>query len=154
MSAIENRLADLGITLPEPPRPVASYMPAVQSDRLLIVSGQIPFQDGVLMANGAVPSAASIDLATAAARCCAINGLAVAKAALGGDLGRIRRVLRLGVFVQCDPGFDAQPSVANGASDFMVEVFGDAGRHARAAVGVNALPLDATVEVEFTFEVE
>ncbi len=154
MSAIENRLADLGITLPEPPRPVASYLPAVQSGNLLMVSGQIPFQDGELLANGAVPSKVSIDLATTAARQCAINGLAVAKSALGGELERIRRVVRLGVFVQCDPGFDAQPSVANGASDFMVEVFGDAGRHARAAVGVNALPLDSAVEVEFVFEVE
>ena len=153
MSAIENRLSDLGITLPEPPRPVASYLPAVQSGNLLMVSGQIPFEDGILVANGPVPSEVSVDEATAAARRCAINGLAVAKAALGGDLGRIRRVVRLGVFVQCDPGFDAQPSVANGASDFMVAVFGDAGRHVRAAVGVNALPLDATVEVEFIFEV-
>ena len=153
MSAIENRLSDLGITLPEPPRPVASYLPAVQSGNLLRVSGQIPFEDGILVANGPVPSKVSIDGATAAARRCAINGLAVAKAALGGDLGRIRRVVRLGVFVQCDPGFEAQPSVANGASDFMVAVFGDAGRHVRAAVGVNALPLDATVEVEFIFEV-
>ena len=153
MSAIENRLSDLGITLPEPPRPVASYLPAVQSGNLLMVSGQIPFEDGILVANGPVPSEVSVDEATAAARRCAINGLAVAKAALGGDLGRIRRVVRLGVFVQCDPGFEAQPSVANGASDFMVAVFGDAGRHVRAAVGVNALPLDATVEVEFIFEV-
>ena len=153
MSAIENRLSDLGITLPEPPRPVASYLPAVQSGNLLMVSGQIPFEDGILVANGPVPSKVSVDEATAAARRCAINGLAVAKAALGGDLGRIRRVVRLGVFVQCDPGFEAQPSVANGASDFMVAVFGDAGRHVRAAVGVNALPLDATVEVEFIFEV-
>ena len=153
MSAIENRLSDLGITLPEPPRPVASYLPAVQSGNLLMVSGQIPFEDGILVANGPVPSEVSVDEATAAARRCAINGLAVAKAALGGDLGRIRRVVRLGVFVQCDPGFEAQPSVANGASDFMVAVFGDAGRHVRAAVGVNALPLDATVEVEVIFEV-
>jgi len=153
MSAIENRLSDLGITLPEPPRPVASYLPAVQSGNLLMVSGQIPFEDGILVANGPVPSKVSIDEATAAARRCAINGLAVAKAALGGDLGRIRRVVKLGVFIQCDSGFDAQPSVANGASDFMVAVFGDAGRHVRAAVGVNALPLDATVEVEFIFEV-
>jgi len=153
MSAIENRLSDLGISLPEPPRPVASYLPAVQSGNLLMVSGQIPFEDGILVANGPVPSKVSIDEATAAARRCAINGLAVAKAALGGDLGRIRRVVKLGVFVQCDSGFDAQPSVANGASDFMVAVFGDAGRHVRAAVGVNALPLDATVEVEFIFEV-
>ena len=153
MSAIENRLSDLGITLPEPPRPVASYLPAVQSGNLLMVSGQIPFEDGILVANGPVPSKVSIDEATAAARRCAINGLAVAKAALGGDLGRIRRVVKLGVFLQCDSGFDGQPSVANGASDFMVAVFGDAGRHVRAAVGVNALPLDATVEVEFIFEV-
>ena len=153
MSTIESRLADLGIVLPDPPKPVASYVPAARTGDLLVVSGQLPFKDGGLLATGPVPSAVSIEDAMEAARWCAINGLAVARAALDGDLDRIRRVVRLGVFVQSDDRFDAQPKVANGASDLMVEVLGDAGRHARAAVGVNALPLDTSVEVEFTFEV-
>lgn len=153
MSTIESRLADLGIVLPDPPKPVASYVPAARTGDLLVVSGQLPFKDGGLLATGPVPSAVSIEDAMEAARWCGINGLAVARAALDGDLDRIRRVVRLGVFVQSDDRFDAQPKVANGASDLMVEVLGDAGRHARAAVGVNALPLDTSVEVEFTFEV-
>ena len=153
MSSIQDRLSDLGIILPDPPRPVASYVPAVRIGPMLIISGQLPFRDGELVATGPVPSAVSLETAMDAARCCAINGLAVARQALDGDLERIRRVVRLGVFVQSDDRFDAQPKVANGASDLMVEVLGEAGRHARAAVGVNALPLDTTVEVEFTFEV-
>ena len=153
MSTIESRLADLGIVLADPPEPVASYVPATRTGDLLVVSGQLPFKDGGLLATGPVPSAVSIEDAMEAARWCGINGLAVARAALDGDLDRIRRVVRLGVFVQSDDRFDAQPKVANGASDLMVEVLGDAGRHARAAVGVNALPLDTSVEVEFTFEV-
>jgi enamine deaminase RidA (YjgF/YER057c/UK114 family) len=154
MSTIEARLADLGIVLPDPPKPVASYVPAVCSGSLLIVSGQLPFRDGSLLATGPVPSSVSIEEAAEAARWCGINGLSVARMALGGNLDRIRRVVRLGVFVQSDDRFDAQPRVANGASDLMVEVLGDAGLHARAAVGTNALPLDTTVEVEFTFEIE
>lgn len=154
MTSIEARLADLGIVLPEPPRPVASYVPAVRSGNLLLVSGQLPFRNGQLTAVGPVPSATSLEDAAEAARWCGINGLAVARSALDGDLGRLRRVVRLGVFVQSDDRFDGQPKVANGASDLMVEVLGDAGRHARAAVGVNALPLDTSVEVEFMFEVD
>ena len=154
MSSIQERLADLGIILPDPPRPVASYVPAIHVGSMLVVSGQLPFRDGELLSTGPVPSAVSLETAMEAARCCAINGLAVARQALDGDLERIQRVVRLGVFVQSDDRFDAQPKVANGASDLMVEVLGEAGRHARAAVGVNALPLDTTVEVEFTFEVK
>lgn len=153
MSSIETRLADLGIVLPDPPKPVASYVPAIRTGDLLIVSGQLPFREGALVATGPVPSAVSIETAMEAARWCGINGLAVARTALDGDLDRLRRVVRIGVFVQSDDRFDAQPKIANGVSDLMVEVLGDAGRHARAAVGVNALPLDTSVEVEFTFEV-
>jgi enamine deaminase RidA (YjgF/YER057c/UK114 family) len=154
VNSIESRLKDLGIDLPDAPKPVASYVPAVRTGNLLVVSGQLAFEDGILAHTGAVPSATSVEDAIVAARRCAINGIAAARSALGGDLDLIRRVVRLGVFVQSDAGFDAQPQVANGASDLMVEVFGDAGRHARAAVGVSALPLDASVEIEFMFEVE
>lgn len=154
MNSIDARLQDLGIDLPDAPKPVASYVPAVRTGDLLVVSGQLAFEEGVLANTGAVPSSTSVEDAILAARRCAINGIAVARSALDGNLDRIRRVVRLGVFVQSDVGFDAQPLVANGASDLMVEVFGDAGRHARAAVGVSALPLDASVEIEFMFEVE
>ena len=153
MNAILDRLSELGINLPDPPKPVASYVPAMQSGSLLYVSGQLPFRDGELMTVGPVPSAVSIESAMEGARWCAINGLAVARQALEGDLDRLKRVVRVGAFIQSDDRFDAQPKVANGASDLLVEVLGDAGRHARAAVGVNALPLDTSVEVEFIFEV-
>ncbi|MBQ73071.1 MAG: hypothetical protein CMJ67_09230 [Planctomycetaceae bacterium] len=154
MNAILDRLSELGISLPDPPKPVASYVPAIQSGSLLYVSGQLPFRDGELMTVGPVPSAVSIESAMEGARWCAINGLAVARQSLDGELDRLRRVVRVGVFVQSDDRFDAQPKVANGASDLLVEVLGDAGRHARAAVGVNALPLDTSVEVEFVFEID
>lgn len=154
MNAILDRLSELGITLPDPPRPVASYVPATRTGSLLFVSGQLPFRSGELMTIGPVPSAVSIESAMEGARWCAINGLAVARQALDGDLDRLKRVVRIGVFVQSDDRFDAQPKVGNGASDLLVEVLGDQGRHARAAVGVNALPLDTSVEVEFLFEVD
>ena len=154
MNAILDRLSELGISLPDPPKPVASYVPATRTGSLLFVSGQLPFHAGELMAIGPVPSAVSIESAMEAARWCAINGLAVARQALDGDLDRLKRVVRIGVFVQSDDRFDAQPKVANGASDLLVEVLGDDGRHARAAGGVNALPLDTSVEVDFLFAVD
>ncbi|MEE2973412.1 MAG: RidA family protein [Planctomycetota bacterium] len=154
MTSIQDRLSDLGVILPDPPKPVASYVPARRSGSMLYISGQLPFRGGDLLATGPVPSSVSLETAVEAARLCAINGLAVARQALDGDLDRLRRVIRLGVFVQSDARFDAQPQVANGASDLMVEVLGEEGRHARAAVGVNALPLDTPVEVDFLFEVE
>ena len=154
MTSIQDRLSDLGVILPDPPKPVASYVPARRSGSMLYISGQLPFRGGDLLATGPVPSSVSLETAAEAARLCAINGLAVARQALDGDLDRLRRVIRLGVFVQSDARFDAQPQVANGASDLMVEVLGEEGRHARAAVGVNALPLDTPVEVDFLFEVD
>ena len=117
MNAILDRLSELGISLPDPPKPVASYVPAIQSGSLLYVSGQLPFRDGELMTVGPVPSAVSIESAMEGARWCAINGLAVARQSLDGELDRLRRVVRVGVFVQSDDRFDAQPKVANGASD-------------------------------------
>ncbi len=148
------RLEALSIRLPEAPRPVAAYVPWVRSDRLLYVSGQIPFCDGALLATGPVPTAVSVEVAMQAARQCALNGLAVAADALDGRLDRVRRVVRIGVFVACDPGFEAHPQVANGASELLIEVFGDRGRHARAAVGAPSLPRGASVEVELLFEVD
>lgn len=152
--SVESKLAELGLALPEPPRPVAAYIPCTRSGNLLFISGQLPLTGKSLLATGPVPSKTPVDQAQQAAAQCVLNGLAIAKAELGGDLSRVRRVLRLGVFVQSDPDFHDQPLVANGASEMAVKLFGDAGKHARAAVGVNALPLNASVEVEFLFEVE
>jgi enamine deaminase RidA (YjgF/YER057c/UK114 family) len=154
MSTVEKRLKAAGVSLPEAPRPVAAYVPFVKVGNLVFVSGQIPLRDGQLTVRGPVPSVVGPAEAAGAARQCVVNALAVLAAALDGDLDRVRRIVRLGVFVACDPGFDGQPQVANGASELLIEVFGDAGRHARAAVGSVGLPLGATVEVELIAEVE
>ncbi len=147
----EARLAALGLQLPSPPNPVAAYVPAKRLGNLLYVSGQIPFRDGTLLAKGRVPDQVSVETARHCARQCALNGLAIARAA-AGSLDRIAQVVRVGCFVASEPGFEGQPGVANGASELLVEVFGEAGRHARAAVGSAALPLGVPVEVEFLFE--
>lgn len=152
MSSIEDRINSLGITLPQAPAPVAAYVPAVRTGSLLVVSGQLPFRDGSLMVTGSVPGDVSVENAQQCARQCVLNGLAVAKADLG-SLDAIARVVRVGCFVCSDPGFGDQPKVANGASELLQEIFGDAGRHARAALGSVALPLHAPVEIEFLFEV-
>lgn len=152
MSA-EDKLKELGITLPTPPVPVAAYVPVVQSGNLCFVSGQLPFQDGRVMATGNVPTACSVEDATAAARLCAINILAQLKAHLG-SLDRIKRFVRLNAFVQCDHGFQNQPKVVNGASEFLAEVFGDIGKHSRAVVGASELPLNAAIEIDAIVEVE
>ena len=152
MTDVPARLAELGLALPTPPRPVASYVPFVRSGALLHVSGQIPIRDGKLLATGPVPDPVDVAAAQAAARQCVLNGLAVLGDAVQGDWDALRRVVRVGVFVACGPGFGDQPTIGNGASDLLVEVFGDAGRHARAAVGCSALPLNVPVEVEFLFE--
>ena len=120
----------------------------------MVVSGQLPMRDGELMSTGKVPSQVSIEDAQDAARQCVLNGLAVLKAELGGSLERLVRLVRIGAFVQSDDGFFGQPQIANGASELLLEVLGEAGQHARAAVGVNALPLNASVEIEFLFEIE
>lgn len=146
------RLVAAGLSLPNPPKPVASYVPAVRSGSLLFISGQIPLRDGTIMMKGALPQAGSIEQAADAARQCALNALAIAQAELG-SIDRIARVVKVGCFVASEAGFGDQPKVANGASDLMVAIFGDSGRHARAAVGCSALPLNVSVEVEFVFEV-
>ena len=152
--SISTRLHELGITLPAAPKPVAAYVPYVRTGNLIVVSGQVPFADGTLMATGPVPSVVSLDDAQAAARQCVLNGLAVVADALDGDLDRVTRIVRLGIFVYSDPDFTDQPKVGNGASELVVEIFGEAGRHARAAVGSVALPLGSTVEIEMMVEVD
>lgn len=151
--SIESRLQQLGLALPEPPRPVAAYVPAVRTGDLIFVSGQLPLTGKSLLATGPVPSNTPIDQAQSAAAQCVLNALAIVKAELQGDLSRVQRVVRLGVFVQSDNGFHEQPLVANGASELLHQLFGEQGQHSRAAVGVNTLPLNASVEIEFVFEV-
>lgn len=150
MHDIDARLAEIGIALPEAPAPVASYLPAVRVGSFVQVSGQLPTVDRQLTCTGSVPSQVDIEQAAKAARLCAINALAVLKQAIDGDWSQLVRLVRVGVFVQCDVGFGQQPEVANGASELLADVLGDAGRHARAAVGVIALPRQATVELELT----
>ena len=154
MTKPAQRLVDLGLTLPDAPKPVAAYLPSVQAGVLVFVSGQLPFRDGHLIATGPVPSRVSLEQAQEAARQCVLNALAVLAEAVQGDLDRVRRIVRLGVFVASDPTFTDQPQVANGASELLQDIFGDLGRHARAAVGAVALPLGATVEVEMIAQVE
>jgi enamine deaminase RidA (YjgF/YER057c/UK114 family) len=151
--AIEKKLTELGITISTPAAPVANYVGYVRTGNLLVVSGQICLgSDGKLVAAGKLGAGVSIDDGQKAARACAINLLAQLKAALG-DLDKVVRVVRLGGFINSAPTFLDGPKVMNGASDLMVAVFGDKGRHARTTVGVAALPLDAAVEVEGMFEV-
>ena len=151
MNAIEDRLAAAGITLPEAPLPAANYVPATIGQGLLFVSGQLPFEGGRMAVAGKVGGELTVDDGIRAARLCAINVLAQAKAALDGDLERIARCLKLQGFVACATDFVDHPKVVNGASDLVVLALGDAGRHARFAVGVASLPLGAAVEVDATF---
>ena len=150
-TSLETRLASLGIAVPTVPGPFGAYVPARRVGNLVFVAGQLPMKDGKLVASGQVPSRCSVEDAKAAARQCVVNALAAVRTA-EPDLGRVAGVVRVGVFVNSDPTFTEQPKVANGASEFLIELLGDAGKHARAAVGVSALPLDAAVEVEFVFE--
>lgn len=150
---IEERLAELGIELPAAPRPVASYLPVKVVGGLAFVAGQIPMSEGIVSPTGAVGKDLTTDEANAAARRCAIQALAALKEALG-SLDRVGGIAKVDVFVASAPDFTDQPKVANGASDLLVEVFGDEGRHARAAVGVPELPLGAAVEIALVAIVE
>lgn len=155
MSTIEDRLLELGITLPTPAAPVANYVPFVLHDRLLVISGQLALgADGTIAPAHKGKIGAGVDeaAATAAARLCAINVLAQAKAALG-DLRRIERCIRLGGFMNTAPGYSTIAPIMNGASDVIVAVLGEAGRHARSTIGVAEVPLDSAVEVEAMFAV-
>ena len=144
--SIADRLAELGIALPQPAAPVAAYVPVVVAGNLAHVSGQLPFVDGQLV-TGRLGEDVSLEQGTAAARACGLMILAQLEAALG-SLDRVERIVKLGAFVNSAASFTDQPRVANGASELMAEVFGDAGRHARSAVGVPVLPLGAAVEVD------
>ena len=148
----EETLQKLGFPLPTPAKPVAAYVPAVRTGNLVFVSGQIPFVDGKLAKTGQLGGAVSLEEGQQFARTCILNALAAVKAEVG-DLSKVKRVVRVGAFVASTDSFTDHPKVANGASDLLLQVFGDAGRHARAAVGVSALPLGAPVEVELLVEV-
>lgn len=152
-SSIQDRLAELGVRLPAAPAPAANYVPAVRAGNLLFVAGQVPVQDGKAQYLGKVGAELSVEDGQQAARLCAINVLAQVAQALGGDLGRVVRCVRVGGFVNAVPEFTEHPKVVNGASDLLVAVFGEAGRHVRTAVGAGSLPRGVAVEVEAVFEI-
>ena len=152
MATPEERVAELGLSIPAVPKPVAAYVPAVRSGRYVYTSGQLPMRDGALMTSGKLGGEVSVEDGTACAQQCALNAIAAVKSVVG-DLGEVVRVVKLVVFVASTPDFTGQPGVANGASELIGKVFGDAGQHARSAVGVPVLPLDAPVEVEMVVEV-
>ncbi len=149
---IAARLRSLGLTLPPVPKPQGSYVPSVRSGNLVFVAGQLPIREGKLACAGKVGKDVTVDEAKAAARICFLNALAAL--AYSVDPSKVTRVVRMGGFVNCAEGFAEQPQVLNGASDLAKEIFGEAGAHARAAVGVNALPLNAAVELEALFEID
>ena len=151
MSTPEERLAELGLSVPEVAKPVAAYIPAVRSGNLVFTSGQLPMREGQLMATGKVGGEVSSEEAVACAQQCGLNALAAVRAELG-HLSAVKRVVKVVCFVASTPDFTGQPAVANGVSELLGSVFGEAGRHARSAVGVPVLPLDAPVEVELVVE--
>ena len=153
MSAPEERLAELGLSVPEVPTPVAVYVPAVVSGDLVFTSGQLPMKNGELMLTGKVGGEVGPEEAKEAAQQCALNAIAAVKSVIG-DLDRVAQVVKVVAFVASTPDFTGQPQVANGASELLGKVFGDAGIHARSAVGVPVLPLDSPVEVELVLAVD
>jgi len=150
--SIEDKLTELGITLPEAPKPVAAYVPAVQTGNLVFSAGQVPFVEGKLCCEGKVGAELTTEQGAEAARVCALNALAAVKGLIG-DLDRVQRIVKLTGFVQCTAEYTDQAKVMNGASELLVEVFGDKGKHARCALGSNALPLNAPVELDLIVEV-
>jgi enamine deaminase RidA (YjgF/YER057c/UK114 family) len=153
MPIIDARLKELGISLARPPKPVASYVPFTISGNQVFVSGQVPISNGALKYVGKLGVDFSVEVGQAAAQLCAINILSVLREACGGNLDRVVRCLKVNVFVNATPDYDKQPEVANGASDLFVAVFGETGRHARAAVGMGSLPRGVAVEVDAVFEI-
>lgn len=151
---IDARLQELGIELPKAASPAANYVPYVISGDLVFVAGQVPFWNGELTSIGRLGDGFEVEDGQKAARTCALNIIAQVKAACGGDLDRVKRIVKLGCFVNATPDFNKHPVVANGASDLMVEIFGDAGKHARFAVGSNTLPLGVAVEIDAVVEIE
>jgi enamine deaminase RidA (YjgF/YER057c/UK114 family) len=154
MRLIDKRLAELGIALPTPAKPIANYVPWVRTGNLVFISGQGAVRDGKIEYTGKVGDTLSVEEAIASARLTAINVIAHLRDACGGDLDRVKRIVKLLGFVNCTPTFGEQPKVINGASDLMVEVFGEKGRHARSAVGAPSLPFNLSVEVEAIAEIE
>jgi len=148
---LEARLGELGLAMPPAPAPIGAYVPAVRSGRLVFTAAQLPMKDGKLTATGKVPADVPLEAAQAAAAQAVLNALAAAKTA-AGSLDAIARVVRLNVFVNSSPGFTEQPKVANGASDLLVKLFGDAGRHTRCAVGAAELPMNSPVELDLIVE--
>ena len=151
MSTVDERLAELGLSLPDVAKPAGAYVPAITTGNLVFTAGQLPSTAGVLPATGKVGAEVPPEDAKQYARICVLNGLAAAQSVIG-SLDRIVKVVKVVGFVASDPAFTGQPGVINGASELLGEIFGDAGAHARSAVGVAVLPLDAPVEVEFVFE--
>ena len=152
-SKVEQRLREIGVTIPNAPSPAANYLPFTRTGNLVFVSGQVPFVDGKLEVTGTVGKNASVEEAQDQAKICAINLIAQVKVACDGDLDRVVKVVKLGAFVASAKDFFNQPVVVNAASDLMVQAFGEAGRHARFAVGTNALPLNCLVEIDGVFEI-
>ena len=152
MSLIEARLKDLNIELPEAPKPLAAYIPAKQAGQLIFTAGQLPMVNGELFLKGLLGQDVEIEDANKAARICTLNGLAAIKGLIG-DLDKIKQIVRVVGYVASVPNFTQQPAVINGASELLLEIFGDKGKHARSAVGMAVLPLNASVEVELTVEV-
>ena len=152
MSTPEERLAELGLSVPEVATPVAAYIPAVRSGHHVFTSGQLPMRDGQLMLTGKVGGEVSQEEAVECARQCGLNAIAAVRAEVG-ELSAVKRIVKVVAFIASTPDFTGQPLVANGVSELLGEVFGEAGRHARSAVGVPVLPLDAPVEVELVVEV-
>ncbi|MDT0200528.1 RidA family protein [Nocardioides sp. AE5] len=152
MSTVEDRLAELGLAVPEVAKPVAAYVPAVRTGNLVYTSGQLPMVNGELIATGKVGGSVTAEQAVACAQQCALNAIAALKAEVG-DLDQVKRIVKVVAFVASTPDFTGQPQVANGASELFGKAFGDAGVHARSAVAAPVLPLDAPVEVEIIAEV-
>jgi len=154
MNEIDNLLKNKNIIIPDAPSPAANYIPYVISDNLVFIAGQVPFENGKINYTGKVGKEINLDTAKNIARICALNVLGVLKVAVNGDLTKVKKCVKLGIFVSCADDFHSQPEVANGASDLMVEIFGENGKHARFAVGTNSLPRNVPVEVDAVFEIK
>ena len=152
MSNIENKIKELGLQLPEPPKPLAAYIPAKQAGNLVFTAGQLPMVNGEIILKGLLGQEIEIEPAYNAAKICTLNALSAIKGVIG-DLDKIKQVVRVVGYVASVPTFTQQPAVVNGASEFLLEVFGDKGKHARSAVGMAVLPLNAAVEIELTVEI-
>jgi enamine deaminase RidA (YjgF/YER057c/UK114 family) len=153
MNSIDKKLETLGITIPDAPSPAANYIPYVISGNLVFIAGQVPFENGKINYTGKVGKDIDINKAKEVAKICGLNVISVLKNAVNGDLSKVKKCVKLGIFVSCTSDFHQQPEVANGASDLMVEIFGENGKHARFAVGANSLPRNVPVEVDAIFEI-